>query len=163
MTRDRAFEIIDAYGAEPARWPADERAGVLTLAGSDDAVAQALKAALAAARPFDALLSDWAMDVPVQHFDAEALLPAPRPVAAGGIMRPSLMRPSLMRQSMMRWMAGGAVAASVALALVVLPMNGSDAPTNINTASPGSAGDAVELDESFTMFFTPTADEEDVI
>lgn len=153
MTRERALEIIGAYGAAPARWPDTERAAVLALAHSDPAVHEAL----AAAGPLDTLLCNWALDVPVQHFDADALLPAPRALPGGGILRTSVMR----------WVAGGTVAAGLALALVVMPSGSSrDAAVvvaQIDSVSPVSAGDAAELDDSFAMFFTPTADEEDVI
>jgi uncharacterized cupredoxin-like copper-binding protein len=75
----------------------------------------------------------------------------------------------------MRWAAavagGGAVAAALALAMIGLPDGGRSDMTEIasvyqgetDLAAPVSAGDAVDLDEGFAMFFTPTADEEDVI
>lgn len=148
MTRERALEILGSYGADAARWPLAERAALLALAADDAAVA----AAIDAERRMDLRLGDWARDVPLRHFEAEALLPAARGLPV--------------RRSLTRWMAGGAVAAGVALALV-----GVRAPETVVVASgaetefvsPGSAGDAAMLDESFAVFFTPTADEEDVI
>jgi hypothetical protein len=46
MTFERLTSLIDAYGAEPERWPADERAaGLLLLANSAEARAYAHEAA----------------------------------------------------------------------------------------------------------------------
>jgi hypothetical protein len=142
------LEILGSYGADAARWPADERAALLALVAEDAAVA----AAMEAERWMDAMLGGWARDVPERHFEAEQLLPTARALPVRG--------------GLMRWMAGGAVAAGVALALV-----GVRAPETVVVASgvetelgsPGSAGDAAMLDDSFALFFTPTADEEDVI
>ena len=71
-SRDRAFEIVAAYGANAARWPDDERAGVLALAAADPELA----AARANAAQLDTLLDDWALapavklaaPVPVRHW-----------------------------------------------------------------------------------------------
>jgi hypothetical protein len=142
------LEILGSHGADAARWPADERAALLALVADDAAVA----AAMDAERRMDVMLGDWARDVPERQFEAEALLPAAR-VLTG-------------RAGFVRWLAGGAVAAGLALALVgvrapetVVVASGAD----FEMSSPGSAGDAAMLDDSFALFFTPTADEEDVI
>lgn len=149
MTRERAYEILASYGADAARWPADERAALLALAAADPEVARAL----AAEQSLDAMLVGWARDVPPRQFDPAALLPAPAATASGG------------RRGMVRWAAGAAVAASLALALIGLPPGGGQVEqaqeTVVATALP--ADETVELEEGFAMFFTPTADEEDVI
>lgn len=42
MTFERLTEILDAYGADPARWPADERAAARAFAAKDPRAAGAL-------------------------------------------------------------------------------------------------------------------------
>ena len=105
MTEQRALDIIAAMGADSARWPDDERAGVLAL------VAQP---AVAAAASLDALLGDWACaDVAGAPFVAARLVPAPVVVSA---------RP------LRRWLAAGAMAAAVAAAVVLTPMSAVSPP-----------------------------------
>jgi hypothetical protein len=58
MTIERLREILDAYGADPAHWPAAERAAMQTLV----ATSPGAQAALADAAALDALL---AQDRPV--------------------------------------------------------------------------------------------------
>ena len=52
MTFERLIEILDAYGADPARWPADERAAAWAFVVQDARAADAL----AEARRLDGLL-----------------------------------------------------------------------------------------------------------
>ncbi len=52
MTEQRGLAILAAYGADPARWPADEREGLRVMLG-----APALQAALHEAKVLDASLS----------------------------------------------------------------------------------------------------------
>jgi hypothetical protein len=52
MTRDRARALLAAYGADPGRWPAAERAAAERLAAADPVLA----AELAEAQAVDALL-----------------------------------------------------------------------------------------------------------
>ena len=49
---ERARQIIEAYGADPARWPADERAAMVALVGTP----AELSATLASATQLDTLL-----------------------------------------------------------------------------------------------------------
>lgn len=42
MTFERLIEILDAYGADPARWPADERAAARAFVAKDARAADAL-------------------------------------------------------------------------------------------------------------------------
>jgi hypothetical protein len=149
-TRTEALELIAAYGADAARWPLDRREAVLALAASDAVVADVL----AEARRLDALLADWARDVPARSFEVDALLPAARPVPAQGWRAP-------------RWLGGGALAASVAVALL-LGLGGQPpqfAVRDGGTPSPAleSASGQPELMDDFALIFTPTADEEDLI
>lgn len=153
MTEDRALEIIASYGADPARWPADERAGVLALAGRP-----AIAVALADARALDTLLGDWATaDVAAVPFDAAQLTPRAAPVM------PARRR---------GWLAAGAMAAAVAAAVVLTPMAGvtpqPDAPhvamifpqTTVPSATVASDAGS---DAEFAYVFTPTVDEDALI
>ncbi|GGI93854.1 hypothetical protein GCM10007973_32610 [Polymorphobacter multimanifer] len=153
MTRERALEIVGAYGADPARWPAAERTALLALAAQDADVATAM----AEARELDAMLGDWAGDVPLRQFEAQALLPARTvPVAAS-------------RRPFLRWAGGGAVAAAFATVLVlgVPGMPPEPQPRTATNVSPelplGSASDSTEPLDGFALIFTPTADEEELI
>lgn len=153
MTEDRALEIIASHGADPARWPADERAAVLALTGRP-----AVAAALAAARALDALLGDWARaDVVAAPFDAAQLTPRGAPIA------PARRR---------GWLAAGAMAAAVVAAVVLTPMTGvtpqSAAPQvamNSSQTTVPSATVASEAgsDAEFAYVFTPTVDEDALI
>ncbi|SAK96899.1 hypothetical protein AWB77_05666 [Caballeronia fortuita] len=61
MTPQRFRDITEAYGASPARWPADERDAALALVEARDADALA---ALAKARALDGLLDAHAVAAP---------------------------------------------------------------------------------------------------
>lgn len=155
MNARRALEIIAAHGADAARWPAGERAGVLALAGEPP-----VAAALADAIRLDALLCGWARDVaPMAGLDADRLRPLARPAPA---------------RVPRRWFAGGALAAAVAAGIAVLaPTGRGAAPTpTIATNQPaapsaalanGAASEATADAEAFVTVFTPTADEDELI
>jgi hypothetical protein len=149
----RALDVIASYGADPARWPAEERAAVLALASRP-----AVAAALADARALDALLDDWARaDVAAAPFDAAQLTPRAAPVA------PARRR---------GWLAAGAMAAAVAAAVVLTPMGAvtpqPDAPqvamispqTTVPSATVASEPGS---DAEFAYVFTPTVDEDALI
>ncbi len=151
MTEARALEIIAAMGADPARWPADERAHVAALASRPMIVA-----ALREAAALDALLDDWAQPgVAAMPFDAAALIPAASVAAAPAQQR--------------RWWAAGAVAVAVAAAVVLAPMPGAVPTTQtarsisedpvMSATGTSEAGDAA----AFAYVFTPTVDEDAVI
>lgn len=55
MTFERLIEILDTYGADPARWPADERAAARAFAAKDARAADALTEA----RRLDELLDTY--------------------------------------------------------------------------------------------------------
>ncbi|MBU6166250.1 MAG: hypothetical protein KGQ52_08950 [Alphaproteobacteria bacterium] len=151
LSPETALDIIASHGADPARWPADSRAGLLALAGSDAAVA----AALADARSLDAALADWlAGPVPALAVDVAAITALPQDRA---------------RPAAARWQPA-ALAASLALVLAVggwlglKSLVGSEAPVTVAAAPPPSAGvELAEADAAFAYVFTPTATEEDVI
>ncbi len=155
-TKIRAAALIDAFGADTARWPADERGAALAAIAADPA----LTARLAEAQALDAGLAAWAA-APVPRArsfadDLPALLPAPI-VAA---------RPRPLWRGFA--LGGGAVAASLAVALVFgLPASGpapvaAPAP-QIAAVAPTDADAAMQAPEGFALIFTPTADEEDLI
>jgi predicted anti-sigma-YlaC factor YlaD len=69
MTLDRFSQLLDAYGAEPSRWPAHERAiGELLVAG--DARARALQNT---ASMLDAHLDAFEVAEPSAHLQARIL------------------------------------------------------------------------------------------
>lgn len=149
MNTERALEIIGAFGGEPTRWPAAERAALVALAAREPRVA----AAVAEAGELDGLLAAWAGDVVPRDFEPGASMPA-----RGW-------------QRYRGWLAGGVMAAAVATGLVVLAPRSAIAPTSIASGSPGAsavvaplAGPEREGDsEAFATLFTTTADEDELI
>lgn len=76
MTEDRLIELIEAYGADPAAWPAAERdAGAAMLAGPSARVRAALEEATALDRQMAAL----GTPEPPARLHAAVLDAAPRP------------------------------------------------------------------------------------
>jgi hypothetical protein len=53
MTAERFLALVDAYGADPRRWPADERAAAEAFAAAEPGIA---RAAMAEADAVDSLL-----------------------------------------------------------------------------------------------------------
>ncbi len=137
--RDRAAEIIAAYGGNPARWPDAERATALAVIAADPGLATAL----AEARTLDGDLADWARR-PVRVGDTHA-------VAAVAMRRPAFAR----------WATGGSIAASVAAAILLLTparMTPSVAPQSVAVAAVSVSDEA-----AFAHVFTPTPDEENIL
>ena len=62
MTEDRFYQILEAYGADPARWPADERADAEAFARAHPDQAGPV---IAAESALDELLGDIAQPVQV--------------------------------------------------------------------------------------------------
>jgi hypothetical protein len=154
LSSETAIDILASFGADPARWPAQDRAAMLALAASDAAVA----AALADAQGLDALLAGWAAaPVPLAGIDAAAITALPQQRPASPASPVSAWRPALM-------------AASVALVAAVGGWFGiagqyvAPPQTEIAAAPPSSAGAAAgEADLAFAYVFSPTAAEEDLI
>jgi ferric-dicitrate binding protein FerR (iron transport regulator) len=149
-----ALQIIESHGGDALRWPEADRASLLALAAVDASVG----AALAEARALDALLTDWAGNAAPASFDLAAITRTPQEQVA---------RPR-------RWLAGGALGAAAAAALIVLaPMAGNiSTPAAVPSAvasNQGIGGEVIGSDgstvdaEAFAEVFTPTADEEDLI
>ncbi len=172
MEQQRALEIVASCGADSLRWPLHERAALLELIRTDPA----LQARCEAAVPLDAALASWAVQgVAGGSADADAAADAALAAIPGKT----------------RWWgglaAGGAIAASVVLALAVLPPGQSvmvapivtsnpAAPTALpvkseagtrtavpKAAQPNSAAPASDADADaavYAMMFTETPEEE---
>lgn len=150
MTPSRAAEIIAAYGADAARWPAAERSATLAALEADPA----LRADCAAAERLDLLLGDWAM-APIAPGNpreaARSALAAARPPARAGVPR---------------WLGVGALAATVAAAVFLAPSTietsePAPQPAAIAAATPRTvAHDPAADAQVFAMLFTPTPEEE---
>jgi anti-sigma-K factor RskA len=83
MDLERLRAIVDAYGGDPARWPAAERPAAETLlAGSD-----AARALVAAAADLDAALDAVPARQPTLAMRAAILAAAPRPPAPSFLTR----------------------------------------------------------------------------
>lgn len=89
MDMRRLEVLLDAYGADPARWPAAERAAALALLATDPAArawleqARRLDRALDALPPAPAPAGDLAARIraAAQQHDAAPAVPAPTPLA----------------------------------------------------------------------------------
>jgi hypothetical protein len=124
MTMERLNTILDAYGASPARWPAEERvAAEAMIAASDEA-----RAAFAGAARLDAMLDQAAAPPPADRLGwrLRGIGPRPEQIVAA-VARP--------RTS---WMGNLARAAAVVLAIaggiaigVALPERQSDQPQEV--------------------------------
>lgn len=95
MNRERFLELLDAYGAREAAWPAEERAAMCAQLDDD---AQARRA-LDAARELDAQLDSYRPSLPDLGARVLAALPPPGPLerllawlfpgGAGSLLRPA--------------------------------------------------------------------------
>jgi hypothetical protein len=107
MTNDRFKELLDAYGADPARWPQSEREAALAFAKSSDEARRLLDEAAALDRLID--LADTAAVTPA--LQARILAAFPQPRRAGVIASLMPGRPT--------WIPITALAASLLLGLGV--------------------------------------------
>ena len=154
MTEARALVIIAAFGANPARWPAEERAALLAVAARP-----AVAAALRQAAGLDALLGDWAgAEVKVAAFDSAALLPT----AAVAVLLLTAAVAAQLPTRRHRWTAA-ALAAAIAAVVVLTPMPAidSDPPTVFPAPGPSATGTSEARDAAaFAYVFTPTINED---
>lgn len=153
MDPTRAQEIIAAYGADVARWPADEREAAQAMIAGDPS----LRAALAAAAALDADLGIWAM-APVRADD----------VAASAAADAALARMPAPRRWLPAAAVGGSIAASLLAAVLWLPSTGNDvAPTQIAEATPVAApvqtAQVAQDVQLWGTVFTLTPEEESLI
>ncbi len=162
LSPETAIAIIASHGADPARWPAADRAAVLALSAADADVA----AALADARILDAALGDWlAAPLPMMAaVDVAAITSGAPGRAAPMLRRIAGWRPALMAASFAAMLATAGWLAPAGL----LPTPGSAPQMKIASAQSPSpsqvAGAGVgEADLAFAYVFTPTAAEEELI
>jgi hypothetical protein len=102
MTMDRLKSLLDAYGASPARWPAEERAAAEAMIASSEAA----RAAFAEASRLDSLLDSAAPPPPVDRLAWRLRGIGPKAEPAVASLRP--------RRG---WMGSLARAAAVVLAV----------------------------------------------
>jgi len=155
ISRARFQELLDAYGAEPARWPESERGPAQALLASDADAQRALREAAS----FDRLLDDGSValepSAALRRAVAEIPLRAPRVVA-------------------MPWLlasfARGALAAALVLALGVVagaataadePAAGTAVATvTVDGQQVDGAADEDSLDALVELAFNDVLDEE---
>lgn len=155
MDRTRAQEIIAAYGADVARWPAAEREAAQLLIAGDAALRREFDVAAA----LDGELSAWAM-ASVRSTDLDATAAADAALARAPAPR--------------RWvpaaMLGGSIAASLLAAVVILPSfpddgASSSAPqmTAATAIAPVQTAQVEQDVELWGAVFTLTPEEESLI
>jgi hypothetical protein len=164
MKRERVSEIISVYGGFPVAWPPEERAVAEALVAGDSG----LRAEMHAAQALDRMLTDWARSpFPVSDADADAAAVRALGVPVEPNRRSGWLFPGAL--------VGGAVAASLALAAVLLRPGPAATPTVVATAG-DPAGVELALNELgdeqagaaddmlvWASVFTPTPEEESVI
>ncbi len=156
MDRNRAQEIIAAYGADAGRWPPAEREAALALIAED----KALRADMDVAASLDRELAVWAMAT-VRTGDVAATAAADAALAA--LPQPRRWLPTAI--------LGGSIAASLFAAVMILPAPGSDpAPDATQIAqAPVPAAAPIQLaqvEQEVALYgtvFTLTPEEESLI
>ena len=130
MTPDRFRELIDAYGADSARWPANERAAALAFAKAD---AQA-GAMLTEAKRLDALIGGMQIKPPfidTARSVAAATRLAQEPDTSNVVAFAAKRRAT---RPVMMWARGAALAAATVCGFI------------IGMSDQGSLGDSNALD-----------------
>ncbi len=154
MERERVIQIVEAYGADPARWPEGEREAVRAAIQADLPLRRLADEALA----LDAALAGWARRGPA---DDEAIARRAAEAALGAADRPAR-----------RWLpaglfGGAAMAAAVAGALAFLPLLSQQPAPTAKAQAPATQTATTTLDpidsHIWSMTFTPTPDEETLI
>jgi hypothetical protein len=152
VTEDRALEIIAAYGADAARWPADECVALTAAIDASPVLQRALVDAQTTDATLAGMLGDWAQVAPTAADSARLAVAA---------------RTSAPRWN--RWI-GGAFAAAIAASLIAIaPMpnlwggateqQGTTSPTIVASADDTEITDA----QAYAMLFTLTPQEESLI
>ena len=155
MTAERAAEIIAAYGADAARWPADERAACEAAI----ALHPALCAARARAARLDRALTEWAR-APLHSADSAA---AP----IGALVLPPFAandRAPVSRgwRPLIGLGLAASLAAGIALTRVGAPPRAA-APMSASVTHGATIAQADADSALFRTVFTPTPDEEDLL
>jgi hypothetical protein len=153
MTSERALEILSAYGADAARWPADEVGACLAQIARDPVLAHAR----CDAAVLDAALTGWARAPLVTAPGTDRAL-----VSALAAIGPAAARRAPWSARALRPFAGATLAASVAAGLFI---TGHLSPVHPQApARPMLAAQQPITDsEAFRQVFTPTPDEEEVL
>jgi hypothetical protein len=103
MNKDRLDQLLEAYGAEPARWPEAERAAAMRMFAE-----RPRGEALAAERRIDAMLDAWTAD--------PASLSLRERIAAAA---PGMRRARPVWRSPAFWLSGAGLAAAGVMGLMV--------------------------------------------
>jgi len=152
MDRTRVQEIIAAYGADVARWPADEREAAQALMARD----AELRADFDRASALDSDILAWAK-VAVSADDVAATAAADRALAA--LPAPRRWWPTAV--------AGGSIAAALMVAALVLPSErGTSDGVQVAQATPAAPVQTAQVAQDLQVWasvFTPTPEEESVI
>ena len=133
MDRTRAAEIIAAYGGDPARWPAGERAAALQLTLDD----RALGRARIEAGALDGMMAEWAR---------RDVVGGNAGVATARALAAPVQRPM---RSVLRWAVGSGIAAALAVGVVL--SNPAAAPQRL-----AKSATTVSDEQAYAMVFTPT-------
>lgn len=153
MTLERFAAIVDAYGAAPARWPADERAAAEALL----AVTPAAQALAVEAAELDLMFAAAPVEAPSAAL-VERLMAA-RPRAAVVVPTPQEDKGFFRRLIEVLWPYGspaiptGALAASIMLGLVL----GSVTEVSVLNLSPANAA-AAEMETGERLVALALAD-----
>ncbi|MDR3513220.1 MAG: hypothetical protein P4L73_16410 [Caulobacteraceae bacterium] len=138
MDHQRFEQLVAAYGADPARWPAQERAEAERLVAGAD---------LAEARALDAALDAFRVEAPSLALRQRILATAPRP--RGG----RLFKPGGFRPSGVFWLSGASLAAACAVGVIAgVSLGGALATTS---AQADRDADASAAFEAVTVFGSP--------
>jgi hypothetical protein len=118
MTTARFAALVEAYGGDPARWPAEERDGARALIAADPSARRALDEAAA----LDAVLDRAPAEPPSAELATRILAAAPVPPAGrarSGRVRRLRDRLAGLLAGLGGWQPVGAMAAALILGLVV--------------------------------------------
>ncbi len=119
MTMERLEALLEAYGAEPARWPDAERQAAEALVSRS----QEVRLRIEEARRLDLLLAEAPLEAPSAMLTARLLAARPRQLVASPVS-PAVRTSSLGRLLGLLWPYGspafpaGAVLASLVLGIV---------------------------------------------
>lgn len=133
-------DLIQTYGADTARWPAEDRDAALATVAADPV----LQSMLQEARALDLLLGEWASRTPVRS-DADAV--------AARILRPAARWPRVAG-------VGGLVAAAVAAAVFMATPKPVATPATVQVTAADAARAQARDTADFATLFTPTPEEE---
>lgn len=115
MTPDRFRELLDAYGAEPARWPENEREAALAFANADASAG----AMLDETKRLDALIAGMQIKPPVidtARIVAAATRLAQEPDTSNVVAFAAKRR---VARPVMMWARGAALAAATVCGFVI--------------------------------------------